>query len=123
LLLALISIFASGSAIAQNNSQTPGKPAAAPAGNADKGKQLYKSYGCYQCHGYEGQGAEATGASRIGPPEIAFAAMVRYIRHPSGRMPPYTEKVASEQDLADIYAFLQTRPKPAAAKSIPLLNQ
>jgi mono/diheme cytochrome c family protein len=38
-------------------------------------------------------------------------------------MPPYTEKVLSNDDLADIYAYLQSIPKPADYKSIPLLNQ
>jgi hypothetical protein len=36
-------------------------------------------------------------------------------------MPPYTEKVLSNQDMADIYAFLQARPLPLASKLIPLL--
>ena len=37
-------------------------------------------------------------------------------------MPPYAEKILSDSDLADIYAYLQTIPKPDY-KSIPLLNQ
>ena len=36
-------------------------------------------------------------------------------------MPPYTAVVLSDQDLADIYAFLEARPKPPAVNSIPLL--
>jgi hypothetical protein len=36
-------------------------------------------------------------------------------------MPPYTEKV-SNQDMADISAFLQARPRPPAAVTlVPLL--
>jgi len=38
-------------------------------------------------------------------------------------MPPYTAKVLSDKDLADIYAFLQSVAKPPDTKSIPLLNQ
>jgi cytochrome c553 len=38
-------------------------------------------------------------------------------------MPPYTAKVASDQDLADIRAFLATMPEPPPLKSIPILNQ
>jgi hypothetical protein len=38
-------------------------------------------------------------------------------------MPPYTAKAVSDQDVVDIYAFLQTIPAPPPAKSIPLLNQ
>jgi cytochrome c553 len=38
-------------------------------------------------------------------------------------MPPYLTKVISDAEVADLYAFLQAQPKPAPAKSIPLLNQ
>jgi hypothetical protein len=38
-------------------------------------------------------------------------------------MPPYSEQILSNDDLADIYAFLQTIPASPDAKSIPLLNQ
>lgn len=90
-------------------------------GNADNGKRLFLAYGCYQCHGYQGAGAAI--APRIGPPPISFAALLRYVRAPTGQMPPYTVKVASDQDFADIYAYLKTFPPPAPASSIPLLNQ
>jgi mono/diheme cytochrome c family protein len=90
-------------------------------GNPDNGKRLFLAYGCYQCHGYHGAGAAI--APRIGPPPISFAALLRYVRAPTGQMPPYTAKVASDQDFADIYAYLKTFPPPAPASSIPLLNQ
>jgi len=90
-------------------------------GNAENGKKLFAAYGCYQCHGRQGAGA-ATGP-RIGPPAITLAAVLRYVRAPTGQMPPYTAKVVSDQDLADIYAFLKSFPAPPAAKDIPLLNQ
>lgn len=90
------------------------------AGNGDNGKRLFTSYGCYECHGRQGAGAAI--APRIGPPAISFAAVLRYVRAPTGQMPPYTAKVVSDQDLADIYAFLKSFPPPAPASSIPLLN-
>jgi mono/diheme cytochrome c family protein len=90
-------------------------------GNAENGKKLFAAYGCYECHGRQGAGA-STGP-RIGPPAITFAAVLRYVRAPTGQMPPYTAKVVSDQDLADIYAFLKSFPAPPAAKDIPLLNQ
>jgi len=92
---------------------------AAPAGNAETGKKLFVSYGCYQCHGYEAQGSNATGP-RLGPRPIAFAAFSRYVRQPSGQMPPYTTKVVSDADLTNIYAFISSRPAPAT--NIPLLK-
>ena len=101
----------------------PAEADAAPTGNADKGKRLFSSYGCYECHGLVGQGSTQTGGARIGPPAISFQAVVAYVRHPSGQMPPYTNAVASDQDLADIYAYLKSQPQPPSAKDIPLLNQ
>lgn len=103
--------------------QTPAlqRSTAAPAGNADEGKKLYVSYGCYQCHGYEAQGSSATGP-RLGPRPIAYAAFSRYVRQPTGQMPPYTAKVASDADLANIYAYVGGRPAPPPVGSIPLLK-
>lgn len=94
--------------------------AAAPAGNVENGKKLFTSDGCYQCHGYQGQGGAA--GPRIGPRPMAFAALSKYVRAPTGQMPPYTDKVLSETELADIYAFMQSIPAPPAVDSIPLLK-
>jgi ubiquinol-cytochrome c reductase cytochrome c subunit len=101
----------------------PAAPAAAqaPAGNAETGKKNFVSFGCYQCHGLEAQGSSATGP-RLGPKPIAWAAFTRYVRRPTNQMPPYTEKVVSDADLAHIYAFLQSRPAPTPLANIPLLN-
>ncbi len=98
------------------------KSGEAPAGNAQHGRQIFATYGCYQCHGREAQGGLGTGAPRLGPKPRAFVAFSRYVRQPAAQMPPYTSKVVSDQDLADIYAFLQGLPQPPPAKSIPLLN-
>jgi ubiquinol-cytochrome c reductase cytochrome c subunit len=92
-----------------------------PAGNSENGRKLFVSYGCYQCHGYEAQGSSATGP-RLGPRPIGFAQLSKYVRAPTGQMPPYTTKVLADGDLTDIYAFLQSRPQPAAVDSIPLLK-
>jgi len=53
---------------------------------------------------------------------MKFTAFVRYIRQPSGQMPPYSSKITSETELADIYAFLVSLPHPADPKTIPLLT-
>jgi mono/diheme cytochrome c family protein len=89
--------------------------------NADNGKKLFTSAGCYECHGREAQGGAGTGP-RLGPGPIAFAAFLRQCRLPSNQMPPYTSKVLSDSQLADIYAFLQALPKPPDVSSIPLLR-
>src|SRR5262245_53017866 len=90
-----------------------------PAGNSSNGKKLFASYGCYQCHGYDAHGAAG---ARLAPNPIAFQRFQAYVRQPTGEMPPYTAKVVSDKDLADIYSFLQTIPAPPPVKDVPLLN-
>ena len=90
-------------------------------GNADNGKKLFTKFGCYECHGYQGQGGGA--GAKLAPKPISATALIAYVRHPSGSMPPYTSKVASDAELADIRAYLASVPAPPPLKSIPLLNQ
>jgi mono/diheme cytochrome c family protein len=84
--------------------------AQAPRGDAERGKQLFVKTGCYQCHGYEAQGV-STGP-RLGPEAVAFVRFVAYVRKPTGDMPPYTARVMSDAELADVYAFVTSRSKP-----------
>ncbi|HKM67574.1 MAG TPA: cytochrome c [Candidatus Acidoferrum sp.] len=91
--------------------------------NMKNGERLFVSYGCYECHGYLGQGSSRTGGSRLGPPQIPLSAFVSYVREPTGQMPPYTAKAASNEELAEIYDFLKSIPPPPPLKTIPLLNQ
>jgi mono/diheme cytochrome c family protein len=102
---------------AQQSSDAP------PTGNAQNGKKLLISDGCYECHGREGQGAAQTGAARIGPPQLSFEGFQNYVRKPTNQMPPYTSKAVPDQDLADIYAYLKSIPMPPKGKDIPLLNK
>jgi mono/diheme cytochrome c family protein len=93
----------------------------APAGRADVGAALYRKVGCFQCHVNEAQGG--ANGPRLGPDPVPFARFSQYTRKPTGDMPPYTEKVLSAQDMADIYAFVRARPRPPAVNAIPLLAQ
>jgi mono/diheme cytochrome c family protein len=104
-------------------SLAPPKQETITTGDAKIGQKLYITDGCYECHGYQGQGATQTGGARLGPPQIPLSGFISYVRQPSAQMPPYTLKVISDQDLAHIYSFLQSVPKPPPAKTIPLLNQ
>jgi mono/diheme cytochrome c family protein len=96
-----------------------GVGAGAAAGNAENGKRIFTAYGCYECHGRVAQGA-STGP-RLGPHPIPLANVINELRHPN-QMPPYTEKVISDAEIADIYAFLQSLPEPPKLDSIPILN-
>ena len=102
---------------AQQSSDTP------PAGNAQNGKKLFMSDGCYECHGRQGQGAAQTGAARIGPPLLSFEGFQSYVRDPKINMPPYSSKALPDTDLTDIYSYLKSIPMPPKGKDIPLLNK
>jgi mono/diheme cytochrome c family protein len=93
----------------------------APTGNTDHGKTLYRETGCYQCHGLVGQGAIMTGP-RVSRTEFAFDGFLNQLRHPANQMPPYEAAVLSDQDAADIYAYLRQLPAPPDPNSIPLLK-
>ena len=108
------------SAVAFGNAPSFG--AAAPAGDAVKGKANFERVGCWQCHGREGQGGRE-GPRIAAPVPLAYPALSGFVRTTSGDMPPYTEKVLSNQELTDIYAYLQSIPAPPDHKSIPLLAQ
>jgi mono/diheme cytochrome c family protein len=97
------------------------KPATAPAGNPKNGRMVYTADGCYECHGREAQGGAGTGP-KLGPNPIPFTAFAFQVRSPRDEMPPYTSKVLSDAQLADIYAFVQSLPQPPKADSIPLLK-
>jgi len=89
--------------------------------SAANGKKLFTKDGCYECHGTQGQGTSA--GARLAPKPLALAALIAYVRQPKGQMPPYTAKVVSDAELADIRAYLASIPEPTPAKNIPLLNQ
>jgi len=91
------------------------------AGSAEKGKAAYVQHGCWGCHGFNGQGG-ITGP-KLAPDPMPVEAFNAFVRMSNRTMPPYMEAILSNEDLADIYAYLQTIPKPADYKTIPLLNQ
>ena len=95
----------------------------AVAADADKGKIAFTKNGCWQCHGFEGQGSVATSNGRvIARTQLPLDAFKAFVRTTNGQMPPFREAVLSDQELDDIYAYLQSRPQPKAASDIPLLN-
>ena len=94
--------------------------AAVAAGSAEKGRTAYVQHGCWQCHGYLGQGGIA--GKKLAPNPLPLEAMSAFVRNSGGAMPPYQKAILSDADLADIHAYLQSLPKAPDAKSIPLLN-
>ncbi len=94
--------------------------ASALAASAEKGKSAFLQHGCWQCHGYQGQGG-ITGP-KLAPNPIPFETLSNFVRTTNRAMPPFREEILSNDDLADIYAYLQSIPKGPDPNSIPLLN-
>jgi len=101
------------------SAQAPGS--AAPPGNVDNGKKLYLSHGCWTCHGTVAHGGGGSGP-RLAGRLPAWPAFSTAVRRPTDEMIPYTEKVISDQELADIYAWLRSIPAPPPVTSIPQLK-
>ena len=94
---------------------------ATAAGSADKGKTAYVKHGCWQCHGFVGQGGVA--GPKLAPEPLPLEALSAFVRNTRGGMPPYQSAILSDSDLADIHAWLQSLPKAKDYKSIPLLSR
>ncbi len=78
--------------------------------------------GCYQCHGYEGQGARPTGP-RIAPEPLPFAVFSTWVRHPPEVMPAYSRDVRSEDKLERIHEYLISIPPPPDVSTLPALSE
>jgi len=94
------------------------------AASAENGKTAFTKYGCWQCHGTVGQGSVITSAGKVlADTELPYESFAAFVRTTNRAMPPYREEVLPDEDLADIYAYLKSIPKPADYKTIPLLKQ
>jgi mono/diheme cytochrome c family protein len=92
----------------------------AHAAGADDGKAAFIRHGCYECHGFAGQGGAG---KKLAPEPMAFDAFAAIVRNSTNAMPPYQKAILSDADLAAIYAYVRSIPKAQDYKSIPLLNQ
>jgi mono/diheme cytochrome c family protein len=95
----------------------------APKGDVANGKKVYLATGCYMCHGRAGQGGAYNGpAPVLAKTEMPYEGFKGQLRQPTQDMPAYSEPVMSDQQIADIYAFLQSLPGRRDPKSIAILN-
>jgi ubiquinol-cytochrome c reductase cytochrome c subunit len=102
------------------SSTVAAQPATA-AGDAAKGQAVFERTGCWQCHGRQGQGGRE-GPRIASPVPMNWQALSTFVRTTKGDMPPYTEKVLSNQELADVFAYLRSIPPAPDFRTIPLLN-
>ena len=64
---------------------------------------------CDNCHGKEAEGA--FGPDLAGGRGLTFEQFRHTVRNPWGIMPTYSELQLSDQNVADMYAFVKTKPK------------
>jgi mono/diheme cytochrome c family protein len=94
------------------------------AGDAVKGKKLYLADGCFECHGRAGQGGRFNYPTpSLAQIELPVDSFIAFLRAAPNDMPAYSANVLSDQDAADIHAYLSSLPSRKPAKDFPLLNQ
>ena len=95
----------------------------APPGDAANGKRVYLATGCFTCHGRAGQGGAFNGpAPSLAKTAMPFEGFKMQTRNPSNDMPAYSDAVMSDQEIADIYAFVQSLPGRREVKDITILR-
>jgi len=87
----------------------------------DRGKKDYVEMGCYQCHGYQGQGGRA--GSRIAPKPLSLEAFTRLVRRPLNVMPAYSPKVLSDEKLKRIHEYMKSIPEPPEVSTLPIFSE
>ena len=116
-----------GAAQAVKNVPPPTSPV---TGNAANGKTLFYQFGCYACHGYNGETGARPFVGRWGnlATEDGF---IRFLRGranvapltPSTSMPNFGADSLSDKQAKDIYAYIRTFKSSAPPlKDIPTLN-
>ena len=96
----------------------------ASEGDAKLGAALFTKANCNTCHGTAGQGGAGP---RIAPNPLPTAAFVAIVHNGTpgwslvGGMPAFSSYL-SDEDIANIRAYLASIPAPPPVKDLPLLN-
>lgn len=86
------------------------QPSPPPPGDPVRGAQSYIDAGCGVCHGTIGHGGSIAGP-KLAPDPVPFFVFDTQLRNPARTMPRYSKELLSDQEAADIYAFLAQRPQ------------
>jgi mono/diheme cytochrome c family protein len=105
-------------------------PTSPVTGTAANGKALYYSYGCYACHGYNGETGARVFVGNWGnlATEDHFITFLRGRVNvapvtPATSMPNFAASTLSDKQAKDIYAYIRTFKSTAPPlKDIPTLN-
>ena len=97
--------------------------AQAPSGDVARGKSAYMKHGCAACHGSIGHGGDRGSGPRIAFEGLwPFEAFAQQTRRPRQSMPRYPVEHLSDQEMADIYAYVASHKAGPKAADIPLLR-
>jgi len=89
--------------------------------NTANGKRLFEVKACYECHGWRGQGG--LNGPRLAQTKLTLQAFRNILRNPPpSNMPPYRATVLTDQEVADLFAYIQSFPPPEPADTIPQLK-
>ena len=72
------------------------------------------------CHGYDAQGVPGR---KLAPNPLPWPAFSNFVRSSPGEMPTFTAQVLPDQDLADIHAYLRSKPPTPNPATIPILQE
>jgi len=105
-------------------------PTSPVTGSATNGKALYASFGCYACHGFNGETGARPFVGRWGnlANEQGFISFLRGRASvaplvPSTSMPNFSENSVSDKQAKDLYAYIRTFKSSAGdAKDAAALN-
>ena len=93
-----------------------------PKGDVERGRKVYQDKWCHSCHGTVGQGGDRGAGPKIAPNPFPWEAFAHQTRRPRSSMPRYPVEVLSDQELADIYAYVSSIKPGPSAKDIPALK-
>lgn len=92
-------------------------------GDPVNGKRIYLAVGCFQCHGRAGQGGRFNYPTpALAQIELPVESFIAFLRAAPNDMLAFSADVLSDQDAADIHAYLRSLPGRKPVKDFPLLN-
>lgn len=83
------------------------------------GYREYVEMGCWQCHGFQGQGGPSP---KLVGPLMPYDGFANQVRLPRNVMPAYSPNILSDETLRQIYSYLQNVPESPDPSEIPLLS-
>jgi hypothetical protein len=85
------------------------------AGSAEKGKAAFVKHGCWQCHGFVGQGSIA--GAKLAPNPLPFETLSAFVRNTNGRIRRRSSPTRTSQTSTPICSPCRRRPTRRASRS------